>query len=73
MAPMVPMNVRRWSGFSVTNASRNEAKLAYIKLNNQSPARLVALSRFTRKRLRENFHSNLSGSLSVMVATIPAM
>jgi hypothetical protein len=66
---------------SVTNASRNEAKLVYIELNNQTPcpprgatwpviARSDGGSRFTRKRLREIFHSNLSGSLSVIFPEI---
>jgi hypothetical protein len=34
---MVPMKIKRWNGFSVTNDSQSEAKLTYIRLNRQTP------------------------------------
>ena len=37
IAPELPMRIRRWDSFSVTNASENEAKLTYIRLNSQTP------------------------------------
>ena len=37
LARMMPTRFRRWDSFSATNASRNEAKLAYITLNTQTP------------------------------------
>jgi hypothetical protein len=37
IALVLPMNFERWNSFSVTNASPNEAKFAYIKLNTQTP------------------------------------
>jgi hypothetical protein len=33
----MPKEIERWNAFSVTNASQNEAKLTYIRLNNQTP------------------------------------
>jgi hypothetical protein len=36
-ARVVPMKIKRWKGFSVTNTSQSEAKLTYIKLNSQMP------------------------------------
>jgi hypothetical protein len=33
----MPMKIKRWNGFSVTNATQKEAKLTYIKLNRQTP------------------------------------
>ena len=34
---MMPMENKRWNGFSVTNGSQIEAKLTYIRLNTQMP------------------------------------
>ena len=34
---MMPKRIKRWNGFSVTNASQHEAKLTYVKLNRQTP------------------------------------
>src|SRR6266567_7205083 len=31
------MKLKRWDGFSATNASQSEAKLAYVRLNSQTP------------------------------------
>ena len=36
IAPVVPTKNKRWNGFSVTNATLMEEKLAYIKLNSQT-------------------------------------
>jgi len=33
------MELKRWNGLLATNASRMEAKLAYISLNTQTPCR----------------------------------
>ena len=33
----MPKRIKRWNGFSVTNASQHEAKLTYVKLNRQTP------------------------------------
>jgi RHS repeat-associated protein len=33
----MPGEMKRWDGFSVTNASQNEAKLTYVRLNRQTP------------------------------------
>jgi len=33
----VPREIKRWGSFSLMNASRIEAKLAYISLNTQTP------------------------------------
>ena len=56
IARVMPLKIKRRISFSATNASRDEAKLAYIRLNSQLRklsragrlARLVALSRLTR-------------------------
>ncbi len=66
------MNFERRNSFSTTNASRFEGKLAYIKLNIQTPcppsasarsygATGVALSRLTREGHGRLFHSVPSG------------
>src|SRR6266852_1546809 len=51
------MEFKRWNGFSATNTSRNEAKLAYIILNIQTPCPprgAVPVNQRCRRRL---FHS----------------
>jgi hypothetical protein len=37
IARVLPMKMERWNSFSATNASQSEAKLAYIRLNIQTP------------------------------------
>jgi hypothetical protein len=38
------MKIKRRNSFSATNASQNEAKLAYIKLNSQTPGSLSVMA-----------------------------
>ncbi|MBI4325860.1 MAG: hypothetical protein HY674_11425 [Chloroflexi bacterium] len=39
IAPAMPKRMwARWGSFSATNASRSEAKIAYVKLNTQTPS-----------------------------------
>ena len=36
-APAVPMQIKRWNRFSITNGSQSESKLMYVKLNIETP------------------------------------
>jgi hypothetical protein len=72
IAPGLPMSFERRISFSVTNASRNEAKITYITLNTQTPCPprgAVPVNQGPRGRF---FHSQRP-VLSVMDATVPAM
>ena len=65
--------IRRRGSFSVTNATRKEAKVTYIRLNTQTPCPPRGTVPVNQGRDWEIFHSVPSGSPSVMDATAPAM
>jgi hypothetical protein len=70
---MVPKKIKRCGSFSATNASQNEAKLAYIKLNIQTPCPPRGAVPVNTRALSEILSLSTPGSPSVMDATIPAM
>ena len=73
IAPMVPTIYERWGSFSATNASQSEAKLAYIRLNSQTPCPPRGAVPVNQGCCGRLFHSATPGSPSVMAATVPAM
>jgi len=67
------MKYKRRNSFSATNASQNEAKLAYIRLNSQMPCPPRGTVPVNQRRRLEVLSLATSESLSVMAATISAM
>jgi hypothetical protein len=51
IARMMPMEVKRWNGFSVTNALPKDAKLTYVRLNSQTPS---AFAKATARQVPTN-------------------
>ena len=64
----------RWNGFSPANPSHNEGKLAYVKLNRQTPCPPRGAVPVNQGRgLASLFQLSTPGSLLVMAATAPTM
>lgn len=73
-ARTVPEDLNAGHSFSAMNTSRRRVKLAYFKLNTQTPCPPRGAVPVNQGRTWENFFISVSaGSLSVMDATVPAM
>ena len=57
IARMMPTKIKRRDSFSVTNASQNEAKLTYIRLNRQTPCPPRGAVPVNQGRCMRLFHS----------------
>lgn len=66
------MKIERLSGFSATNAF-NKAKLAYVRLNIQTPSLPRGAVPVNQGRHGKLFHFCSASSLPVMNATAPAI